>query len=233
MPCCPYVTRLFAVLAVVAAASNTAPFTAWAADGDLPVLLEETFEQGADKWKPTDPNAWKLTDDAAKGKVFSQFQQSKFKPPHRSPLNIAWLDGVKVGDFVLELDLLSTAREYDHRSLCLAFGYQDPAHYYYVHLGKKTDDHANQIFIVNAADRKKISTKTTAGTPWDDKWHHVKIERKVADGTIRIFFDDMQTPIMEATDKNFAWGQIGIGSFDDTGSFDKVVLRGVKVEPPK
>ena len=135
------------------------------------MLLEETFEQGADKWKPSDANAWKLTDDAAKGKVFTQFQQSKFKPPHRSPFNIARLDGVTVGDFVFEVDLKSTARDYDHRSLCLAFGYQDPAHFYYVHLGKKTDDHANQIFIVNAADRKRSPPRprralrgTTRGT---------------------------------------------------------------------
>ena len=50
------------------------------------------------------------------------------------------------------------------------------------HLGKKTDDHANQIFIVNAAPRQKISTTTTPGTNWDDAWHHVKIVRRVADG---------------------------------------------------
>ena len=83
--------------------------------------------------------------------------------------------------------------------MCLFFGYQDPAHFYYVHLGKKTDDHANQIFIVNGADRKKISTKTTDGTNWNDDWHSVKIVRKVADGSIEVYFDDMKTPVMTAT----------------------------------
>ena len=68
-----------------------------------------------------------------------------------------------VGDFQLELQLQSTVKDYDHRSMVLVFGYQDPAHFYYVHFGKKTDDHANQIFIVNAAPRLKISTKTTPG----------------------------------------------------------------------
>ena len=52
--------------------------------------------------------------------------------------------------------------------MCVFFGYQDDSHLYYVHLGKKTDDHANQVFIVNEAPRTKISTKTTDGIPWLD-----------------------------------------------------------------
>lgn len=68
---------------------------------------------------------------------------------------------LSVGDFVLDTKMLSTIKDYNHRDLCLFFGYQDPAHFYYVHLGKKTDDHANQIFIVDGSDRKKISTMTT------------------------------------------------------------------------
>jgi hypothetical protein len=31
---------------------------------------------------------------------------------------------------------------------------------------------------------------------------------------------------MQATDKTFVWGQIGVGSFDDTGNFDDVRLWG-------
>jgi len=193
--------------------------------GKLPLLYQDNFEKGADRWEPTDPKAWKVI---AQGDnhVYSQFQQSKYKPPHRSPLNIALLKDVRVGDFVLEAKLQSTARDYPHRDMCLFFGHQDPAHFYYVHLGQRTDDHANQIFLVNGADRTKISTKTTKGTPWDDKWHRVKIVRTVADGSIAVYFDDMKTPVMTATDKTFAWGRVGIGSFDDTGNWDDVRLYG-------
>lgn len=198
---------------------------------ELPLLIDEKFEQGADRWVTTDPNAWKIVDSAS-GKAFSLFQQSKFKPPHRSPLNFALLKDVNVGDFVLEAKVLSTKPDYPHRDMCLFFGYQDPAHFYYVHLGKRTDDHANQIFIVNGADRVKISTKTTPGTNWDDNWHNLKIVRRVKDGDMAVYWDDMQTPIMTATDKNFVWGQVGFGSFDDIGDWDDVKLRGTKVEKP-
>lgn len=199
---------------------------------ELPLLIHEDFEKGADRWEPSDPNAWKII-STKDGKVYSQFQASKFNPPHRSPFNIALLKDINVSDFVLDARVQSTVKDYPHRDMCLVFGYQDPAHFYYVHLGKKTDDHANQIFIVNNAPRTKISTKTTPGTDWDDNWHNVRIIRRVADGTIEIYFDDMRSPIMTASDKTFGWGRIGIGTFDDTGNYDDVKLRGTKVEPKK
>ena len=237
MNCCPYFMhslRIFGGLFLLAVGGlSWWAFSAKAEESSkLPVVYQENFEKEADHWKPTDANAWKV-EAVGDGHVFSQFQQSKYKPPHRSPLNFALLKDVTVGDFVLETKLKSTARDYDHRSLCLFFGYQDPAHFYYVHLGKKADDHANQIFIVNDAPRTKISLKTTAGTPWDDEWHRVKIVRNVSDGLIQIFFDDMEKPIMEAKDKTFTWGQIGIGSFDDVGQWDDLVLSGTKVEAVK
>ena len=41
---------------------------------------------------------------------------------------------------------------------------------------------------------------------------------------IRIYFDDMTTPIMEASDTHFDNGRIGFGSFDDTGQFDEIKI---------
>lgn len=217
------------VLALIACCGFLSPRAAVAED--LPLLFHEDFEQGADRWEPTDPAAWKIlkTDE---GHVYNQHKQSQYKPPHRSPLNIALLKDVLVGDFVLEAKLQSTCRDYGHRDMCLFFGYQDPAHFYYVHLGKQTDDHANQIFIVQDAPRKKISSQTSNGTPWDDQWHRVKIVRRVTDGTIEVYFDDMKKPVMTAKDTAFTWGRVGIGSFDDTGNWDDVRLYGVKVKQP-
>ena len=197
----------------------------------MPLLVEENFDQPTiHHWAATDPDAWRLEEHDG-GRVLHQFQQSRVQTPVRSPFNRNMLRGQIVSDFQLDVDLQSTARDYPHRSLCLFFGYQDPAHFYYVHLGQRADDHANQIFIVNEQPRTKISTTTTEGTPWDDEWHHVRIKRNVESGSIEIFFDDMETPVMTATDKKFQWGEIGLGSFDDTGRFDNLVLRGMAGEP--
>jgi hypothetical protein len=217
------------ILTVLALTLLTFSLAAGAEKGELLLLFQDDFEKGADHWKPTDPKAWKIV-DTDQGKVYSQFQQSKYEPPQRSPLNISLLKGVTVGDFVLSVRLQSTCRDYDHRDMCLFFGYQDPAHFYYVHLGKKADSHANQIFIVNKADRTMITKQQSPGTPWDGKWHQVKIVRRVEEGTIAVYFDDMKTPVMTALDKTFTWGEVGLGSFDDTGNWDDFRLYGTKVK---
>jgi hypothetical protein len=217
-------TSLISLLVATARAEDTRK---------LPLILSEEFEQGADRWQPTDPSGWKLEMVDGK-KVFSQHKKnSDYKPPHRSPLNFALLKDVLVGDFQLDANVKSTHSDYDHRDVCLFFGYQDPANFYYVHLGKQTDDRANQIFIVDDQPRTKISTKTSTGTAWDDNWHHLRVIRRTEDGAIEIYFDDMNEPVMTATDKTFAWGQVGIGTFDDTSAWNSVELRGVKVERPQ
>lgn len=135
-----------------------------------------------------------------------------------------------MGDFQFTAKVLSTHPDYGHRDSVIVFGYQDPAHFYYVHLANKADDHANQIFIVNGEARRKISLTTTDGTKWDDQWHTLRVARNVKEGTIAIYFDDLTKPVMTAKDDTFKSGQMGIGSFDDTNDWDNIELRGVEVK---
>ncbi len=199
----------------------------------LPLVFSDDFESGdAKNWQPVSPEGWKVTHQGD-NHVYSQHKNIKVTTPHRSPYNRSMIKDLTVSDFVLDVKLQSTGRVYGHRDLCLFFGYQDPAHLYYVHLGKKEDAHANNIFIVNGADRKKISFTRTKGTNWDDDWHHARVVRNVETGVIKIYFDDMEYCVMSAIDKTFTWGEIGIGSFDDSGNFDEVLVYGTKVEKPK
>ncbi len=190
-------------------------------------LLKEDFSDGAGDWKPTDASAWKITKEVDGNAAFELTKKhSDYKPPHRSPLNIALHEKMMLESFVLTAKVKTTHKSYGHRDLCFFFGYQDSSHFYYVHLGQETDDHANQIFIVDDAPRIKISSRTTKGTPWkDDHWHQVKIIRNVESGLIQIFFDDMEKPVMEATNNTFKRGKFGIGSFDDTGMWDDIEIR--------
>ncbi len=199
----------------------------------LPLLYADDFEAGkTGRWEPTDAKAWKLTKQGD-NHVFSQFQQSDFKPAVRSPFNRALLKDLVVSDFVLECRVQSTARDYGHRDLCLFFGYQDDSHLYYVHLGKQADAHAHSVFLVDGAPRVSIAKKRTEGIKWDDSWHTVRIIRKAKQGTIEVYFDDMKEPVMTAENDRFSWGRVGIGSFDDTGNFDDFRLWGLKVDPGK
>lgn len=173
----------------------------------------------------SDPAAWKM-EQAGERWSLGLIAQSKYKPAHRSPLNIALVNGPHVGDFVLEVQMQQTGKEYGHRDMCLYFGFQDPKHFYYVHIATKTDAHAHNIFIVNDAARLKISDHTTAGFDWGKPgaWHTVRLERAASTGKTSVYVDDVAEPIMTATDKTFGAGWLGFGSFDDTGLVDDIRL---------
>jgi hypothetical protein len=193
----------------------------------LPLVFEDNFQHGADRWQPTDTKAWKIS-RTEHGKAYELFAESKYSPPYRSPFSFALVKDLAVADFVLTARVKSTCRDYPHQDMCVVFGYQDRAHFYYAHLGRRADDYANQIMIVNAAPRKKITKHGSPGTPWDKNWHNVQVVRRIADGAITVYFDDMTKPLLTTTDKTFLWGQVGLGSFDDTGMWTNVKLRGVK-----
>lgn len=186
-------------------------------------IVEEDFEQGLDRWTMTDPKAWKLG-ERGEGRVLSLISSSDYSPPVRSPLSIARLKDVEVTDFVLDLEAEQSGREYGHRDLCVFFGYQDPSHFYYAHIATKSDAHANSIFLVNDAPRVSIATERTDGTDWSTGYHKIRVTRCTESGAIAVYFDDMEKPIMRATDKTFLRGGIGVGSFDDVGNFDNLRL---------
>lgn len=219
--------RLASVVFAVALAA-----AGYAQDAKPPLLFETTFDKGTDAFQPTDANAWKIV-DLEGNKVYNQFKLSKYTPPTRSPHNVSLVKDILVSDFVLTCRVQSTSKAGNHRDMCLFFNYQDPRHFYYVHLGKVADPNSCQIMIVNDAPRTPITKKAAKGTPWDEKWHDVKIVRKVDSGSIEIYFDDMKEPLLTAEDKTFTWGQVGIGSFDDSGYWDDLKLWGTKVAKPK
>ena len=225
-------TNLVVIVSIVVLVSCLCTTGSSFAEPVLPLVFQDRFDDGARQWTPTDRDAWKVV-EVDGNRVYSQFKKhSQYQPPHRSPLNISLVNDRFVKDFVLTTKVRSTHDDYVHRDVCLFFGYQDPEHFYYVHLGKKTDEHANQIFIVDGQARRKISLTTTPGTDWDDQWHDVKIVRRVDDGMIAVYFDDMTQPVMTAKDNKFTWGRVGVGSFDDTGDWDDFVLRGISVDRP-
>ena len=78
--------------------------------------------------------------------------------------------------------------------------------------------------IVKEAPRLAL-TKNQTETPWDDQWHQVRLIREASTGQIKVFFDDMDQPLMQVVDKRFGSGRVGIGSFDDLNEFDDVVVR--------
>ena len=192
----------------------------------LGVLFKADFENDSlDGWQQSDPKAWKI-ESSYQAKVLSLYEQSDYKPAVRSPLNYCLYKKDVDGSFVMKVKMLSTVEDYAHRDLCLFFGYQGPTKFYYVHIANTADPHANSIFIVNDEARVAIASTTNPGNKWDNNWHDVKIVRDAGSGLIEVYFDDIDEPIMTAEDKTFSWGKVGVGSFDDRGNFDDIIVWG-------
>ena len=199
------------------------------------LLYQQDFDTQAarEDFEFSDPTAWRV-EEGETGQM-ELFGESDYRSRVRSPFNIALLKDHLFGDFILEVNLAQSGKEYGHRDLCLFFGAQNATNFYYVHIASVADDKANNVFIVNDEPRIKISDKTTSGTDWGatNSWHKARIERVVETGTIKVYFDDMTTPIMEATDTHFDVGRIGFGSFDDTGKFDNIRIWGPTLQEAK
>ena len=187
------------------------------------LAYSDDFENSADKWVYTDPKAWTVGGEAG-SKFLALSGASNYAPPVRSPKNIARIKDLSEADFILDVRIQQTGREYGHRDACIFFGYTSPSQFYYVHLATTADDHANSIFLVNEAPRVSIAKERTKGTDWGKGYHQVRIKRDATAGSIEVYFDDMSKPVMVAEDKTFTTGGIGLGSFDDTADFDDVAL---------
>jgi len=210
----------------------------------LPLLYSDDFEHGMERWSTFDaPGAepcFKVVEvEGPGGKKTSALRTlgtSKYDPPFRSPPNIALLKDVSVGDFELTAKVQSTNVDAGpHRDMCVVWGYQDPSHFYYVHFGAVAtpDTNSCQIFIVNDAARRPITETPVKGTPWTNGWINVKVIRRIGDGTMEVYFDDMQKPFMTAHDNTFTWGRVGLGTFDDNGNWDDFELHGALAKPEK
>jgi hypothetical protein len=152
------------------------------------------------------------------------------RPPGvpRRPLQFARLKGVSVGSFTLNLKIRR-----EHGSMIVVFGYVDTLHFYYAHLSKdpgtKVAVH-NGIFIVDGGERRRIAGVSAQPALPDLSWHDVRIARDVGSGSIQVFVDRQAQPLFSVVDRTFLCGQIGLGSFDETGDFAHLRLKGASAE---
>ncbi|MGB7344552.1 MAG: hypothetical protein WBD20_10085 [Pirellulaceae bacterium] len=193
------------------------------ADDATQPVFKDDFQKGFERWEVLDPKTWKHSDRDGNQTIEITERTSDYKPPVRSPGHVALIKDLDLGSFEITFRVRSTKDTGNHRDCCVFFNYVDDQHFYYVHLGAKPDPHSGQIMIVNEAPRKAM-TENKRETPWDDHWHNVKVVRDVVSGKISVFFDDMDKPHMQISDKTFSKGRVGIGSFDDMNEFDDVVV---------
>lgn len=118
-----------------------------------------------------------------------------------------------------------------HRDAVIIFGWQDDTHFYYAHLSGATDEWHNALVRVDGETRTALVPLAQRPRPTliDQAWHKVDVLRNVNTGTIEVYFDaydQEDKPIFRVVDRAYAWGHIGLGSFDDHASFANVKIEG-------
>jgi hypothetical protein len=150
----------------------------------------------------------------------------------RRPGALAILQTPPLGDASIEVELRSDAPEdVIRRDLLLVAGWQSPTRFYYVHLSAVRDAVHNGIFVVDAADRRRIDDLSDRPPLKDRAWHRARLVRSASTGRLEVFVDGEATPIMAATDRSIPSGRLGVGSFDDTGAFRGIRVQGVPTVP--
>lgn len=196
---------------------------------DLPLLVSDDFEDGdAQGWKPNVPKNWEVGEEKS-GLVYRLTAPG---PPGevRAPTSWSILKDFNVTNFVFTGRIKCQADTTNiHRDVDIIFHYQDPTHFYYVHFSAVSDEVHNIIGLVNGKDRVKINHELpgqSIARMNDLEFHEFKVTYNAETGEIKVYLDDMKTPVLTATDKTLKHGYVGLGSFDDTGSFDDIKLWG-------
>jgi hexosaminidase len=194
-----------------------------------PPLAVCDFEDGQTRgWEPNVPGNWRIGEKG--GNNIYQLTAPGVQGEVRAPTSRSLLKDFDVSSFILT-GRLSCASPDDnpHRDMVILFHYQDPTHFYYVHFSAVSDESHNIIGLVDGKDRVKINLEPAGKSEArlkDMRFHDFMVSCNGETGEIKAYLDDMITPVLTARDRTFGNGLVGVGSFDDTGSFDDIKLWG-------
>jgi hypothetical protein len=219
--------RIFSVFAPAALAVALSCAAPAVAQGLTDLKLQNDFSPGSlDRLEMPFPEDWVILKDGQLPYLHMLRPRDPGVP--RRPLQFARLKGVTAGSFALDVKARRAGR-----SVIVVFGYVDTLHFYYAHLsgdtGAKVAVH-NGIFIVDGAERRRIAGLTAPAALPDQSWHDVRIVRDAVSGSIQVFVDEQKTPLFSVVDRTFPCGQIGLGSFDETGDFARLRLRASRAQ---
>jgi hypothetical protein len=114
-------------------------------------------------------------------------------------------------------------------SLIVIYAWQDEAHFDYAHLSAdpatKVNVH-NGMFHVFGGERVRISSLEGPPALPDQEWTPVKLVFDGESGHCHVEVRGSRNPSLDAYDLSLRHGRVGLGSFDETGSFRNVRISG-------
>ena len=217
------------VLAFMGIVAGKASFSVCLDKEMYPLLVSENFEDGdAWRWMPNLPDNWAVR------KEEGSYVYTLVKPGEpgriRAPFSWSIIKEYDLSGFTFQGKLRSDEdTDNPYRDVVILFNFQDPEHFYYVHFSAISDEVHNIIGLVDGKDRVKINIEPPGKSKAllvNSRFHDFKVTYNAMNGEVKAYLDDMETPILTAVDKTLDHGVVGVGSFDDTASFDEIRLWG-------
>jgi hypothetical protein len=143
----------------------------------------------------------------------------------RRPSQFALLEDGPFTEFTLEVDVKRNGK-----SLLLVFAHQDEAHFNYAHIS--VDDPAKQkvhngVFHVFGGERVRISPlEGGPGLLPTTDWTPVKLVWSGKTGEVVCYANGKTSAALRAVDLSLKHGRVGLGSFNETGSFRNLRISG-------
>ncbi len=185
-----------------------------------PITFTDDFEDGdAFDWSPQTASRWQVSSDGGSLRYF--LNTTDYEPTGAGVGELSLIRGRRWADFKFECSAKSADAigGVGAADLCIIFGYQNSGSYYYINFNGSQG--LTQLIRVHDGGTTVLDTHSPP-TFADANYHSLRVER--TGSQIRAFFDGGQ--ILSANDSFFGEGQIGVGSFNDSGYFDDVSVTG-------
>jgi hypothetical protein len=184
------------------------------------------FSDGLGPWQKSPTGVWEAQSESSND-VVALVQAGVQSGGVRRPAGFLLLPQFIWSDYQFSLraktlEPATTVR----RDVVLIFGYVDSTHFYYVHISSDSDDKFHNVMMkVDGETRQTIHQSPLPEARLTGDWHAIRVAHE-SNGSIQVYVDNMDTPLMTASDQSFPAGAVGFGCFDDRALFDDVVIRG-------
>lgn len=192
--------------------------------------VADDFSQGLAQWEPLLANYWEIRPEGDESRLVL-LRPGEQRPPLRRPSQFVLLKGEPWWDVTIEADIRTLRPDsVTGRDICVLFGYRDDTHFYYAHLCSDSNGGTHNVIVkVEGNTRRAIMRERRPPVRLTSAWHRVRVTH-ASDGEIRVFLDDMNTPLMTARDVDYPVGRIGFGAFDDPAMFGNVRISGQRLD---
>jgi len=187
--------------------------------------FQDDFEKGLKAWEPLTPSSWEIQKEG-ENSVLVLIKAGVDRPPVRRPREYTLVKGKVWRDATITAKVKTLRPDkVKGRDICILFGYVDDTHFYYAHVCSDSNNKTHNVVMkVSGTERTVIMNENKPEPRLTAAWHTVRVSHASA-GEIKVWVDDMDTPLMTAHDTDYPAGKMGLATFDDTAKFDDVTIE--------